>query len=50
MKEPCIVIYMQFYHVLDLETIVLPWRRAFSASETRKHFNFNTRRKKKSVF
>jgi len=33
MKEPCIVIYMQFYHVLDLETIVFLWCREFSASE-----------------
>jgi hypothetical protein len=32
MKKACIVIYMQYYHVLDLETTVMPWRRAFSAS------------------
>jgi len=35
---------MQFYHILDLETIVLPWGRVVSASEISETLQFLTQR------
>jgi len=52
MKEPCIVIYTQFYHILVLEPIVLPWGRVFSANEISETLQFLIQRngKKEYIF